>query len=209
MAGKLDEPQPRSTFFRNLGLLVGGFVAEKVEDVITGGERQWLRPPGALDELAFLSTCTRCDKCLPACPQAALVKAPASAGLAAGTPYIQPRSMPCFLCQDLPCIPACPDGALVWPVRRIGSEEKSGPAAVKMGTARIHPSRCLTYPAENRPAQDCQVCVEHCPFPGEAIRMTEGTPAHPLVDETRCTGCGLCVFACPTVKPAIEVEPKR
>jgi len=29
------------------------------------------------------------------------------------------------------------------------------------------------------------------------------------VVEEVCTGCGLCVFGCPTLDPAIIVEPRR
>ena len=208
MARSLDEPQGRGAFFKSLGTLMAGFLAEQIEDAITGVGPELLRPPGALDELAFLTACSRCDRCLPACPQNAILKAAPGAGLAMGTPYIHPRSMPCFLCSELPCIPACPEGALVWP-QRAG---RTGPKAVQMGTARIKAALCLTYPAESRDAEDCRICVDRCPFPEEAIRM--GTPeaggrAHPLVDADHCTGCGLCVFACPTSEPAIVVDPRR
>lgn len=202
MPRKLDEPQGRGDFFRSLGTLVAGFVAERIEEAVTSAGPKLLRPPGALDELAFLTACTRCDECLPACPQDALLKAPPGAGLSAGTPYVHPRSMPCFLCPELPCIQACPEGALAWPRRG----DREGPKAVRMGTARIEISLCLTYPAEDRGPQACRQCVDRCPFPDEAIRMS-GT--HPAVDEDRCAGCGLCVFACPAPASAIVVEPRR
>lgn len=206
MSRKLDEPQGRGDFFRSLGTLVAGFVAERIEDVVTSAGPKLLRPPGALDELAFLTACTRCDKCFQACPQDALLKAPPGTALSAGTPYVHPRSMPCFLCPGLPCVPACPEGALVWPRRRSGSEELEGPKAVKMGTAEVRTALCLTYTAEDRESQDCGTCVARCPFPGEAIRLSG---KHPAVDADRCTGCGLCVFACPAPVPAIVVEPRR
>ena len=212
MPSKLDEPQGRGDFFKSLGTLMAGFIAEKVEEALTGIDPGLLRPPGALDELAFLTACTRCDRCLPACPQGALLKAPPGSGLAVGTPYLHPRSMPCFLCADLPCIPACPEEALVWPRRRIGSEALEGPRAVQMGTARVKSGLCVTYPGEDRAPQACRICVERCPFLGEAIRMTDPDAegrAHPQVDASRCTGCGLCVFGCPSNDPAIVVEPRR
>jgi MauM/NapG family ferredoxin protein len=205
MARKLDQAQGRGDFFKSLGTLMAGFLAEKIEDAVTSMGPELLRPPGALDELAFLTACTRCDKCLPACPQNAILKASPGAGLSLGTPYIHPRTMPCFLCPELPCIPACPEGALVWPGRE-------GPRAVKMGTARIKTELCLTYPAEDREATDCRICVDRCPFPGEAIAMSgteDGGRVHPQVDNDRCTGCGLCVFACPVPEPAIVVDPRR
>lgn len=210
MRNKLDEPQDRGDFFRSLGTLVAGFVAERIEEAVTRIGPALLRPPGALDELVFLTACTRCDRCLPACPHDAIRKAAPGAGLSAGTPYLDPRSMPCFLCADLPCITACPEGALVWPRRGIGAVPQEGPKAVRMGTARVRTSLCLTFPAEAREAEDCRRCVDRCPFPGEAIRMepAEDRP-HPQVDAEHCTGCGLCVFACPVPEPAIVVEPRR
>ena len=213
MARELDLPQGRGDFFKSLGKLVAGFVAERIEDAVTGLGPELLRPPGALDELAFLTACTRCDKCLPACPMGAILKADPGTGLSVGTPYLHPRSMPCHLCTELPCVQACPDGALVWPRRRMGQTESEGPRAVRMGTARVKPVLCLTYAKEDRLAQECRICVDRCPYPGEAIRLGvppgTGGPAHPEVVPERCTGCGLCVFACPTDEPAIVVEPRR
>jgi len=58
---RLDDPHDRGDFFKSLGKLVAGFVAERVEDVITGAGPKLLRPPGALEEFDFLLACTRCD----------------------------------------------------------------------------------------------------------------------------------------------------
>jgi ferredoxin len=52
--------------------------------------------------------------------------------------------------------------------------------------------------------QVCTVCVERCPEPG-AIRL-EGL--YPIVDDSRCTGCGACEPACPAPTTAIRVLPK-
>jgi len=212
MARKLDEPQERGDFFKSLGTLMAGFVAGRIEDTLTGVGPSLLRPPGALDELAFLTSCTRCDKCIPACPENSILKATAGKGLSMGTPYLIPRSMPCFLCTELPCVKACPEGALVWPRLKIGEQEIEGPRAVRMGTAFVKESLCLTYPDGERSAQACRACVDRCPYPGEAIRLSvpeEGQMPHPIVESSACTGCGLCVFGCPTLDPAILVEPRR
>lgn len=211
MGRKLDERQDRGDFFKSLGTLFGGFLAEQVETVVEKVTPKQLRPPGALDEFAFLTACTRCEKCIEACPQDALVKAGPSAGFGLNAPHLEPRAMPCFLCTDLPCVKACPDGALVWPTRTLASGEVlEGPPAVKIGTAVVKESRCLTWAAEDRAPQECQVCVDRCPYPGVAIRMREEEGGrHPEVIEERCTGCGLCVFGCPTAEPAIVVMNGR
>lgn len=214
MAKKLDEPQERGDFFKSLGTLFAGFVADRVEEAVTGLGPKLLRPPGALDELAFLTQCTRCDKCVRACPENAILKAPPTAGLAIKTPYLDPRSIPCFLCTTLPCIAECDDGALVWPeLTRADGSVLEGPRAVRMGTARVKPGSCVTWGSAEREARECRICVDRCPYPEEAIRL--GPPAegeavgHPVVDADICTGCGLCVFACPAEPAAIVVEPRR
>jgi MauM/NapG family ferredoxin protein len=210
--GKLDQPQGRGAFFKALGTLAAGFLAERVEDAVTGAGPRLLRPPGALDEFDFLVACTRCDKCLQACPQGSIFRAGPQAVLAAGTPVLEPRVMPCYLCSNLPCITACPEGALVWPRITVGERDLDGPAAVRLGTARVRKGRCLTWGKDDRPAEACRICVDRCPYPDVAIRMGEPDAdgiAHPEVLAEACTGCGLCTFGCPTAEPAIEVEPRE
>ncbi len=212
MAKKFEEPQGRGDFFKSLGTLFGGFVADKIEDAVTKVSPKRLRPPGALDEFAFLTACTRCDKCIEVCPQDSLVKAGPSAGLGLHAPVLEPRRMACFLCTDLPCVTACPEGALIWPKRKLeDGTELEGPPAVKIGTAKVKEKLCLTFSADDREATPCTVCVDRCPYPGEAIRMVkaESGPDHPEVIADRCTGCGLCTFGCPAPEAAIIVEPRR
>ncbi len=215
MAKKLDQPQGRGDFFKSLGTLVAGFMAEQVEEAITKASPRALRPPGALDEFAFLTACTRCGDCIPACPQDAILKGGPAMGLGLNAPYIDPRGMPCFLCTDLPCIKACPEeaGALLWPSRTTKTGEAlDGPRAVQMGTAHILEKLCLTFQREDHEAQACRTCVDRCPYPGVAIQVVDtadGSIPHPEVMEEFCTGCGLCVFGCPTPSPAITVIPRR
>ena len=64
--------------------------------------RRWFRPPGALPEPEFLALCTRCGDCMPVCPVRAIIRAPADAGLAAGTPIIEPLAQACVVCTDMP-----------------------------------------------------------------------------------------------------------
>jgi MauM/NapG family ferredoxin protein len=214
VAKKLDEPQERGDFFKSLGTLFAGFVANRVEDAVTGLGPKLLRPPGALDEFEFLTKCTRCDLCMRACPENAILVAAPSAGLALKTPYIDPRSVPCFLCTTLPCITVCDDGALVWPtLKKADGTEFEGPRAVRMGTARVKPSQCVTWGTLEREPRACRICVDRCPYPEEAIRIAppaEGESiGHPVVEAEVCTGCGLCVFACPAEPAAIIVDPRR
>lgn len=214
MGKKFEEPQGRGDFFKSLGTLFAGLVAGQIEEAVTGLGPKLLRPPGALDEFAFLTACTRCDKCIRACPENAIRKAGPNLGLALHSPYLEPRNVPCFLCTALPCVTACEDGALVWPERtRADGTVVEGPKAVRMGTAKVKPGLCVTWDTLDREAHACRACVDRCPYPEEAIRIAaprEGEPVgHPEVIADVCTGCGLCVFACPTAEPAILVEPRR
>jgi NAD-dependent dihydropyrimidine dehydrogenase PreA subunit len=147
------------------------------------------------------------------CPENAIFRAGPNAGLALGTPYIEPRSVPCFLCTTLPCITACEDEALIWPrlVKADGTPSE-GPQAVRMGLARVKPDQCVTWDTLDREARACRICVDRCPYPEQALRIAEPTGGdlvgHPVVDADFCTGCGICVFSCPAEPVAIVVDPR-
>ena len=152
-----------------------------------------LRPPGAITERQFLQNCTRCDKCIHACPKDAIVKAPKKFGfLVMGTPYIDPIKTPCVMCDDLPCIPACPDSALL-PVE--------SPSEVNMGYAILDKNKCQAYGDTF-----CQQCIIDCPIPGA---ITQNKDQQPEFHKKICTGCGVCVRSCSTVNipVAIKVKP--
>ncbi len=154
-----------------------------------------LRPPGAISERAFLQACTRCDKCLNACPKDAIQRVPKKMGfLIMDTPYIDPLKVPCVMCDDLPCIPACPDGALL-PV-------PGGPADVEMGYAILDKRKCQSYGHTF-----CQQCVIDCPVPGA---ITQNQEQQPIFHKDICTGCGVCVRSCSTVNipVAIKIKPQ-
>jgi ferredoxin-type protein NapG len=145
-----------------------------------------LRPPGAIEEEAFLAGCTRCEACIQACPHQAIVHAPPRFRRAAGTPMIDPIQQPCWMCRDYPCIAACePD------VLRLAAPKK-------IGIARIDTVTCLPHQGGT-----CTVCSEQCPVPG-AIEIVNGRPR--IVEEV-CTGCGVCQFVCPAPHNAVLLMP--
>jgi ferredoxin-type protein NapG len=145
-----------------------------------------LRPPGAIEEEAFLTGCTRCEACIQACPHDAIVHAPVRFRRAADTPMIDPVQQPCWMCQDYPCIAACEPGVL----RR--------DVPVKMGIARIDATTCLAYQGSF-----CSVCSERCPVEG-AVAITAGKPH---IVEDACTGCGVCQHVCPAPHNAVLLMP--
>lgn len=183
-----DRRLNRSAFLRQ-GL---GYFLEKVADGLQSFESQLIRkrfrPPGALPEAEFLSSCQRCTACVQACDPGILFTLGAEEGMAAGTPALDPETGPCQLCPELPCIAACPSGALA-PIPL---------GAVRIGVAKLDESRCIAFHG-----QQCQVCLDVCPLPGKAIAIEAGKPR---ILEDLCTGCGVCSFACVAYPTAIRIE---
>jgi ferredoxin-type protein NapG len=147
-----------------------------------------LRPPGAVDEPAFLRACTLCDRCIDACPHDVLFRAPEQFREAAGTPTYDAARAPCLLCADTPCVAACETGAL------------RPDLGFAMGTAHIDTQACLAHQGTF-----CSVCHERCPVPG-AIAVDRGKPR---IEVGACTGCGICLHVCPAPYNAVVLMPSR
>jgi ferredoxin-type protein NapG len=144
--------------------------------------RRHYRPPGAISEPAFLASCTRCGYCVEACPVDAIVAAPASAGLGAGTPMLEPLVQPCVACEGMFCAEVCPTGALVPPV--------DGWASERLGGLSLDTARCIAYQGI-----ECGVCARVCPVGARALDLDDG--GRPILG-AGCVGCGVCVRACVT-----------
>jgi len=163
-----------------------------------------LRPPGALAEDAFVSTCIRCLKCVDACPNRALEPMPLVIGDARSqTPTMHPRKAACMLCAGvdgdyLKCTEACPSGALQL-IRKSDEEVK---AKVHIGTAEIDVDLCYSYNNWS-----CGACFRACPLAGEA--MTVGLWERPTVHPEACVGCGCCERSCIRYPHAIRVRERR
>jgi len=176
-----------------------------------------IRPPGALDESAFLARCIRCGECMKVCPNNALQPAWTEAGaegfwtpvLAARTGFCEPS---CTLCGSV-----CPTGAIWqftahqkgWDTGRTSQD----PAPIRIGTAFYDRGRCLPWAM----ATECIVCEEWCPTspkaiylrPAEAVAQDGSVKSvrQPYIDPHLCVGCGACEFACPVrAAPAVYVN---
>ena len=155
-----------------------------------------IRPPGALAEAAFLSSCVRCGECMKVCIGNALHATWLEAGLEGiFTPRLLGRigycEYNCTLCGQV-----CPTGAL----RKLSKADKQ---ATVIGRAYFNKNRCLPY-ANGTP---CIVCEEHCPTPDKAIKFREARILNakgelvnllqPYVIDSLCIGCGICENRCP------------
>ncbi|MEK7705290.1 MAG: 4Fe-4S binding protein [Myxococcota bacterium] len=197
---------------QSLGALLGGIAAVPLLRASDGtGPRpnpQRIRPPGAVEEEAFLSRCIKCGACMKACPTSGLQPALTEAGFEGlWTPVLVPRlgycEQSCVLCSHV-----CPTEALV-PLdveRKIGKAPHTEP--VRIGSAFIDRGRCLPWAMDT----SCIVCEEVCPTAPKAVYFKEATVTtrdggrktlkQPYVDLDRCTGCGICETRCPVFDQA-------
>ncbi len=152
---------------------------------------RYLRPPGALPEMAFLAACTRCGDCITACPPFAIRKVSSSGGLAAGTPYIDPTIQGCVVCESIPCARACPTEALTLP--------PDGWQGYRLATLELVPERCVTFAGT-----PCRACADACPVGERALSID--ADGHPVLKAEGCVGCGVCVRACITAPSSLVLH---
>lgn len=157
-----------------------------------GWLRRWfapppLRPPGARVERLFAALCIRCNRCVEVCPDKTLKPADWNYGTEAGTPVMEPREVPCYLCMD--CPPECPTGALL-PI----TDKRD----VRIGIAEVDTNTCYAHQGIL-----CRTCVDECPLQDEAIHQ-DGS-LRPVVTD-KCVGCGICEHVCPLEQPAIRIR---
>jgi len=82
---------------------------------VAGARKPRLRPPGALEEHDFLSSCIKCGQCVQVCPVTAIKLDDIDRGFGVGVPYIDARRQACdFSCDAVQCILACPTGSLTY-----------------------------------------------------------------------------------------------
>ncbi len=154
-----------------------------------------IRPPGAVEEAAFLRRCIRCGECMKVCIGGALHPTFLQAGPAGmWTPLLVARlgycEYNCTLCGQV-----CPTGA----IKALKVEEKR---RTVIGLAVLDKNRCLPL-ARN---EECLVCEEHCPTGDKAIVfddkevLVDGRTLQlkrPRVVKRLCIGCGICETKCP------------
>ena len=198
------------TVARATGLAaLGGLVWSAYVDEVTASQLT-LRPPGALEEEDFLKTCIKCGMCVEACPFDTLKLAKPGDNKPLGTPYFEPRDVPCYMCPDIPCVPVCPTDAL--DITKVTINGELDINIADMGVAVVDTTNCIAFWGIQ-----CDACYRACPLLDSAIKLeyekNSRTGKHaylkPVVDSDFCTGCGLCERACVTQKAAIFVLPRE
>jgi len=161
-----------------------------------------IRPPGSVDEEAFLARCIRCGECMKVCPTNAIQPTLLEAGLAGlWSPVLDMKLGYCEYECNL-CMQVCPTDAIE--LRPLEDKKQ-----IRIGTAFFDKDRCLPYAF----ARPCIVCEEHCPTPTKAIWFEEVDVVNetvrlkqPRVNPELCIGCGICENKCVVEdQPAIRV----
>lgn len=168
-----------------------------IEDKVAPERQTPLTPPGSLSARNMAQHCTGCQLCISECPNEVL--RPSGDWLHLMQPtmsyelgYCRPE---CTRCSEV-----CPAGA----IKPIQKEEKS---SIQIGHAVWVKKNCISL----TDGVSCGNCARHCPV--GAIEMVPSDPDDeeslkiPVVNESRCIGCGACENLCPA-RPfsAIYVE---
>ncbi len=148
-------------------------------------------PPGAKSLASLSAHCTACQLCITSCPNE-IIKPSSDPAT-----FMQPRldytkaycRPECNVCGDV-----CPNGAIV-PIK---AEEK---ALLSRGIAKVDYDSCLSAAY----GQHCGLCARRCPYYAISMKPGDDGNVRPVVDESKCVGCGACEYYCPVgTAPAIR-----
>lgn len=214
----------RRKFMQSVGL-TGGFIGLSLLGYIPVSQATHtrLRPPGALNESDFLSSCIKCGQCVQVCPVQAIKLGDIDDGFGLGVPYIDPREQACdFSCDAVQCILACPTGSLTYkkppflnvrdgallaeaPILKAKENDAEPTLNLKerIGVARLAlPSACLAVQGKG-----FKGLARGAGFDGKMRYMdVDRWKPIPIADHPYDLPlCDLCVRECP-VKGAIELR---
>jgi ferredoxin-type protein NapF len=159
----------RRAFLRGALLTRSGRKAEARRQQPLGPAPPWHR------DIPLEEACRGCEHpCVTACETDIIKLHPADHELA-GIPYLDFGRAGCTFCRA--CVMACP--------LEIPLEEHDWP---RIGTAMINRDTCIAWDDVI-----CMACHGRCEY--QAITTVHQRRA--VVDPERCTGCGMCVSACP------------
>jgi MauM/NapG family ferredoxin protein len=169
-----------------LGLLVGAASASILR-LTNRKSLQPVRPPGAVSEGIFKGLCTRCGNCIRSCPYEIIHRDTGSHNFVNILTPIMTFDEDYCREDCIRCTRVCPSGALIG----VDLVNKSD---VYIGLAQVDMNLCLL--SEDR---ECSACMRWCPY--NAIRYVFSEAEYtlvPVIDPSKCNGCGACETACPT-----------
>jgi len=221
---KAKRQSNRRRFLRT-ALLTGGVLGAALSGFLPliYSQKKRLRPPGALDESNFLSSCIKCGQCVQVCPVSAIKLADLIDGMGVGVPYIDARQQACdFSCDAVQCVLACPTGSLTYhkpdflsvrpgaalaakPIllAKEKDEEPTLNLTERMGVARLtRPEACLAIQGKGFKGQ-----TRGADFKGHMRYMDvdRWKPIRIADHPYDVAECDLCAHECP-IKGAISIE---
>ena len=193
--------ESRRNFMTVGAMLTTAFAVKASDKTIDGGlapiiqkekpqRKNMIVPPGAVSLSHLQRHCTGCQLCISACPNGVL--RPSINLDSFMQPVVEYERGYCRP-ECVRCSEACPAGAFY----RITVEEKS---SIQVGRAVVKLDACLM----SARGRKCGNCADKCPT--GAIKIVEMTsndakPRYmPVVNESKCIGCGACEYYCP-VRP--------
>ena len=203
-----------------LGLAMLGYIP------VASARKSRLRPPGALEESDFLSSCIKCGQCVQVCPVAAIKLDDIDQGFGIGVPYIDARQQACdFSCDAVQCILACPTGSLTYrkpaavetrpgmllaqpPVLKAKENDPEPTLNLKerIGVARLaRPEACLAVQGKGFSGQ-----ARGADFRGRLryVAVDRWKPVRVREHPYQRDLCDLCVTECP-IKEAIRMDESQ
>lgn len=167
-----------------------------IEDKKVPNRATSITPPGSWEIRNLEKHCTACQLCVSVCPNQVLrpthsIERFMQPEMSYERGYCRPE---CTKCSEV-----CPTGA----IKRIDVAEKS---SIQIGQAMFIKENCVV----NTDKVHCGNCARHCPTGAIHMMPQDDTPdalALPMIDTSRCIGCGACEYLCPA-RPfsAIYVE---
>ena len=158
------------------GLLTGAFLTREGRESVERQKQRRQQPLGPRPpwHQQVMENCSNCDQeCVASCSQE-IIRLHQDEHEHAGTPWLDFSVTGCTFCGD--CAEACPS---------IKSFEKE---SSRMDNLQLAKASCLTW---NNVF--CMSCIGKCD--ARALRLDERRRL--ILNDSLCTGCGMCVHACP------------